>query len=191
MQSFSAMNFTTTGGSILARGWSPSASSSRWNGLHYLLSVFRLTSALSASCCFDIAFIIYGLELQIIDKISSWFWKMWLCFSHRFAFGELKVRMIREIREIRVRLKNSMLFFFRPQISQIERIIFQPLSVLLSCRIGYAKGSWDWLRRANTACIYRSFQLAQLDWRWISEEEKWTYLRKPMNLCSWAPEPVR
>ena len=88
MQSFSAMNFTTTGGSILARGWSPSASSSRWNGLHHLLSVFRLTPALSASCCFDIAFIIYGLELQIIDKISSWFWKMWLRFSHRFAFGE-------------------------------------------------------------------------------------------------------
>ena len=98
MQSFSAMNFTTTGGSILARGWSPSASSSRWNGLHHLLSVFRLTPALSASCCFDIAFIIYGLELQIIDKISSWFWKMWLRFSHRFAFGELKVRVIREIR---------------------------------------------------------------------------------------------
>ena len=32
-----------------------------------------------------------------------------------------------------------MLFFFRPQISQIEWIIFQPLSVLLSCRIGYAE----------------------------------------------------
>jgi len=28
---------------------------------------------------------------------------------------------------------------YKPQISQIERIIFQPLSVLLSGRIGYAE----------------------------------------------------
>ena len=34
---------------------------------------------------------------------------------------------------------------------------FLPLSVLLLLN------SRDWLRRANTACIYRSFQLAQLD----------------------------
>ena len=56
MQSLSAMYFATTGGSILALGFSPIASNSALNGSHQLFKVLILTPALSANCCLVIAF---------------------------------------------------------------------------------------------------------------------------------------
>ena len=38
-------------------GCMPIASNSFWNGSHQVISVFVVTPAISASCCFDIAFI--------------------------------------------------------------------------------------------------------------------------------------
>ena len=73
MQSFSAMNFTTTGGSIRDLGCNPIVSSSLRNGLHHLLRVFRLTPALSANFCLDIAFIrfkIFDFDKYLVCNCS-------------------------------------------------------------------------------------------------------------------------
>ena len=71
MQKRSAMNFTTLGGSILAPGSMPRISSSCCSGFIQRLSVFRLTPALSASCCFDIAFIIFCFLVTQKSQISQ------------------------------------------------------------------------------------------------------------------------
>ena len=58
MQNVSVMNFTTLGGSTRVVGVMPSSLSLSWCGAHHLISVFTVTPARSASCCFVIAFIL-------------------------------------------------------------------------------------------------------------------------------------
>lgn len=71
MQNFPAINFITTGGSNRVLGFSPIASNSALNGLHHLFSVLRLTPALSANCCFVIAFIIVVILIVLQSNYFS------------------------------------------------------------------------------------------------------------------------
>ena len=57
MQNLSAIHFTMWGGSTLMLGFSPIRVSSLRYGRHQFISVLTVTPALSANCCFVIAFI--------------------------------------------------------------------------------------------------------------------------------------
>ena len=57
MQNFSVMKRTMWGGRTFILGSIPIVFSSFWNGSHQLMRVFVVTPAISANCCFDIAFI--------------------------------------------------------------------------------------------------------------------------------------
>ena len=69
MQNFSVMKRTMWGGSTFMWGYMPIVSSSFRKGSHQLISVFVVTPALSASCCFVIALII--LTSYILHLASS------------------------------------------------------------------------------------------------------------------------
>ena len=57
MQNFSTMKRTMWGGNTFMWGCMPIVSSSFMKGAHQLISVFVVTPAESANCCFVIAFI--------------------------------------------------------------------------------------------------------------------------------------
>ena len=65
MQNLSAIHFTMWGGNTLMPGFNPIASSSFWYGSHQLINVRTVTPALSANCCFVIAFIAIHLSFII------------------------------------------------------------------------------------------------------------------------------
>ena len=79
MQKRSARNFTTLGGSILALGSMPSSSNCCCSGFIQRLRVFRLIPALSASCCFVIAFIIFFFFVTQISQIPQIFLMLMIC----------------------------------------------------------------------------------------------------------------
>ncbi len=62
MQNLSTMNCTMWGGSTFMWGCMPIVSNSLKKGSHQLISVFVVTPAQSASCCFVIAFITFSIS---------------------------------------------------------------------------------------------------------------------------------
>ena len=72
MQNLSAIHFTMWGGSTLMPGFSPIRVSSLRYGRHQFISVLTVTPALSANCCFVIAFIMsYCFQLLAQPKDAS------------------------------------------------------------------------------------------------------------------------
>ena len=72
MQNLSAIHFTMWGGSTLMPGFKPIRVSSLRYGRHQFISVLTVTPALSANCCFVIAFIkSYCFQLLTIILLLS------------------------------------------------------------------------------------------------------------------------